>query len=66
MLTPVSTRPLIQQQNVNDLKQRHQFESVFLLVVWMAMYLTSHSDYLTGFHEPFSAPYRCHTSLKNV
>ena len=42
------------------------FASTALVVVWTAMYLTSYSDYLTGFHEPPSPPYRCHTSFKNV
>ena len=41
------------------------FASTALVVVWTAIYLTSYSDYLTGFHEPLSTPYRCHTSLKN-
>ena len=30
----------------------------------MAVYLTGYSNYLTGFHEPLSPPYRCHTGLK--
>ena len=37
-----------------------------VVVAWTAMYLTSYSDYLTGFCEPSSQPYRCHTSLENV
>ena len=37
-----------------------------LVVVQTAMYLTGISDCLTGFHEPLSPPYKCHTSLKNV
>ena len=28
------------------------FASKALVVVWMAMYLTSYSDYLTSYHEP--------------
>ena len=40
------------------------FASTALVVVWMAMYLTSYSDYLTGFHEPLCLPYGCHTDLK--
>ena len=31
-----------------------------------AVYLTSYCNLLTAFCEPFSPPYRCHTSLKNV
>ena len=38
--------------------------ALVLVVVWMAMCLTSYTDYLTGFHEPFLPPYRCHTSFK--
>ena len=34
--------------------------STILIVVWTA------SDDLTGFHEPLSPPYRCHTVLKSV
>ena len=37
---------------------------IITVVVWTAMYRTSYSDSLTGFHEPLSPPYRCHTSLK--
>ena len=33
------------------------FTSTALVVVWMAMYLTSYTDCLTGFHEPLSPPY---------
>ena len=32
------------------------FASTALVVVWMAMYLTSYCDYLTGFHEPLLPP----------
>jgi len=34
----------------------------------MALYLTSYSDYLTGFYEPLSPPYKykCDAGLKNV
>ena len=32
-----------------------------LVVVQTAMYLTGYSDRLTGFHEPLSPPYKCHT-----
>ena len=42
------------------------FASTALVVVWTAMYLTRHSDYLTGFHEPLSTSYICHTGLKTV
>ena len=42
------------------------FASTALGVVWTAMYLNGHSDYLTSFHEPLLPPYRCHTGLKNV
>ena len=42
------------------------FASTALAVIQMAMYLTGHSDYLTGFHEPLLPPYRCHTSFRNV
>ena len=39
-----------------------------LVVVWLAMHLTNspYSDYLTGFCEPLSPLYRCHTSFKTV
>ena len=37
-----------------------------LVVVWTAVYLTSYSVCLTGFQEPLSPPYTCHTGLKNV
>ena len=40
------------------------FASTALVVVWMAMYLTRYSEYLTGFHEPLCLPYGCHTDLK--
>ena len=40
--------------------------AVLLLVVEMALYLTSYSDYLIGFYEPLSPPYKCDTGLKNV
>ena len=41
------------------------------VVVWMAMYWTNYSDYLTGFREPFLLPLiqvidLCHTILKNI
>ena len=38
------------------------------VIVWMMVYLTGYSDYLTGFCEPLSPPYRGHTYkyLKNV
>ena len=39
--------------------------SIALTVVWTAVYLTGHSDYLTGFREPCLPPNRCHTNLKN-
>ena len=39
------------------------FASTALEVVWMAMHLTGHSDYLTGFYEPLLPPYRCHAGL---
>ena len=37
-----------------------------LVVVWMAVCLTSYSDYLTGFREPLSTSYICHIGLKTV
>ena len=37
-----------------------------IAVVWTAAYLTSYSDYLTGFREPLSPPHRYHTGLKTV
>ena len=40
--------------------------NTYIVVVWMAMCLTGYSDYLTGFHEPLSASYICHTGLKKV
>ena len=33
------------------------FASTVLVAVWMAVYLTSYSDYLTGFREPLLPPY---------
>ena len=42
------------------------FASTALVVVWTAMCLTSCSDCLTGFHEPLSPAYICHTRLKTV
>ena len=42
------------------------FASTDVIVAWTVMYLTGYSDCLTGFHEQFSPPYRCHTGLKNV
>ena len=42
------------------------FASTALVVVWTTMYLNSFSDWLTGFCEPLSPPYRYHTNLKNV
>ena len=42
------------------------FASITLTVLWRAMYMTGHSDYLTCFHKPLSPAYRCHTSLKNI
>ena len=32
------------------------FASTVPVVVWMAMYLTIYSDYVTGFHTPLSPP----------
>ena len=46
------------------MKESRVFASTVLVVVLMAMYLTSYNDSLTGFHEPLSPPYRCCTSLK--
>ena len=40
--------------------------NIHIVVVWMAVCLTSYSDYLTGFREPLSASYICHTGLKTV
>ena len=42
------------------------FASIALVVALMTMWLTSYSDYLTSFQEPLWAPYRRHTSFKNV
>ena len=28
--------------------------------------VSGYSDYLTGFHEPFSTSYICHTGLKTI
>ena len=40
--------------------------STALAVAWMAMYLTSYSDYLTDFCEQLSPPYKCGTGLENA
>ena len=40
--------------------------STALVVVRTAVYLIGYSDCLTGFREPLSPPYRCHTGLNNV
>ena len=43
------------------------FDSRALVAVFtVAVLVTSHSDCLTGFREPLSPPYTCHTGLKNV
>ena len=42
------------------------FASTALVVAWVAMCLTSYSDYLTGFCEPHLPAYRRHTCLKNA
>ena len=42
------------------------FGSKVLVAVWTAVYLTGYSDCLTGFHDPLSPPYRCHTGLKTA
>ena len=47
-------------------KKSWVFVSTAQVVVWMAMYLTGYSDYLTSFCEPLLPLYRCHTSLKNI
>ena len=39
---------------------------IIIVVVWTAVCLTGYSDYLTGFCEPLSASYICHTGLKTV
>ena len=39
---------------------------LYIVVVWTAVCLTGYSDYLTGFHEPLSASYICHTGLKTI
>ena len=39
---------------------------LYKIVVWTAVCLTGYSDYLTGFREPLSASYICHTGLKTV
>ena len=36
------------------------------LLIYMAMYLTSSCEHLTGFCEPLLPPHSCHTGLKNV
>ena len=51
---------------VVDREGSQVFASTALEVVWMAMHLTGHSDYLTGFYEPLLPPYRCHAGLWNV
>ena len=35
-------------------------------MVWTAVCLTGYSDYQTGFREPLSTSYICHTGLKTV
>ena len=30
------------------------------VIVWMTVYLTGYSDYLTVFYEPLSPPYKSH------
>ena len=40
--------------------------NTYIVVVWMAVCLSSYSDHLSGFHEPLSTPYICHTGLKKV
>ena len=37
-----------------------------LVEVQMAVYLTSHSDYLTNFHEPLLPNYRCITPISKI
>ena len=36
------------------------------LAVWVAVYLTSYSIFLTIFHESLSLPCRCHAGLHGV
>ena len=40
--------------------------STALVVVWTAVYLIGYTDCLTGFREPLSPPYRCHTGFNSV
>ena len=42
------------------------FSSTALVVARVAVHLTSYNDFLTGFCEPLSPPYRRHTGLKTV
>ena len=51
---------------VPDRQRNWVFTSTALVVASTTMRLTSYSDYLTGFREPLSAPYRSQTGLKNV
>ena len=50
----------------SDRHRNWVFTSTALVVASRTMRLTGYSDYLTGFREPLSAPYRSHTGLKNV
>ena len=51
---------------VLDRKESRVVTSRALVIAQTATYLTSYSDCLTGFCEPLSPHYRCHTGLKNV
>ena len=42
------------------------FASRVQVVEMTAVYLTGCSDCVTGYREPLSTPFRCHTGLKNV
>ena len=42
------------------------FAATALAAVRPAMYLTGYSNYLTGFHESLSPPYKGHIALKKV
>ena len=42
------------------------FASTALVVVFMTMYLTGYSNYLTGFHEPLLLPYTVDVTPVNL
>ena len=53
------------KKHVLDMEESWVFANT-ALVIWTAVFLTSYSDYLTGFYEPLSPPYKCDAGLKNV